>query len=238
MKITFIKHSSFCVELDNHILLFDYFLEGDLPEFDNAKQILVFISHKHSDHFNVGILNLAKKYTNIHFFLGAGLRLNEKYLERNGINIDRDEYITNLYKRQEMDYKNVHVRTIRSTDAGVAYIINCEEKTFYHAGDLNCWCWKTEPEDFNARMKKEYLEELTSIQDVKIDYAFVPLDPHLEENYWMGLSYFMETVSADLVFPMHMWEEFSYIDKYILNEGQAYKDKITKITAEGEEFLF
>ncbi len=238
MKITFIKHSSFCVELDKHILLFDYCLEGELPDFDASKQILVFTSHKHSDHFNVGIFHLHEKYKNIHFFLGAGLRLNEKYLARNGINIDRDAYITNLYKRQEVKYDAVNVRTIRSTDAGVAYIIECEGKIFYHAGDLNCWCWKGESEEFNARMQREYAEELNTISDLNIDYAFVPLDPHLEENYWMGLSYFMEIVGADYVFPMHMWEEFSYIDKYILNEGQAYADKIVKITAPGQEFNY
>ena len=40
MKITYIHHSSFSVELDNAILLFDYF-KGNLPSFDKNKKLLV-----------------------------------------------------------------------------------------------------------------------------------------------------------------------------------------------------
>ena len=237
MDITYIKHSSFCVELKQHVLLFDYFMEGELPEFDSDKEILVFTSHKHSDHFNIQILHLAQKYPRIHFFLGAGLRLNEKYLERNGITIDRDAYITNLYKRQECDYSDIHVRTLRSTDAGVAYLIDCEGYKFYHAGDLNCWCWTEESIEYNQKMKKEYEEEIDTITGEKIDVAFVPLDPHLESTYWMGMSYFMERVGSAHVFPMHMWEEYEYIDRYIQNEGQAYAKYIMRITAPGQRFV-
>ena len=33
MKITYIAHSGFCVELEKHVLLFDYFT-GELPSWD------------------------------------------------------------------------------------------------------------------------------------------------------------------------------------------------------------
>lgn len=238
MVITYIKHSCFCVELERHVLLFDYCLEGELPAFSGDKKLLVFTSHKHSDHFNVGILQLAETYPNAHFFLGAGLRLNEKYLARNGITIDRDAYITNLYKRQECDYEDIHVRTLRSTDAGVAYLIDCEGYKLYHAGDLNCWCWRGEEKEFNARMKREYEAEIDTIRGEKIDFAFVPLDPHLEDTYWMGMSYFMQAVGAAQVFPMHLWEEYDTIGRYKANEGRAYAEHIVNITAPGQRFLF
>ena len=54
----------------------------------------------------------------------------------------------------------------------------------------------------------------------------------------MGLSYFMEAVGADYVFPMHMWEEYSYIERYLANEGKAYADHIVKITKQGQVFVF
>lgn len=238
MIVTYIKHSCFSVELERHVLLFDYFLEGELPEFDPKKEILVFTSHKHSDHFHVGILHLAERYPKIHFFLGAGLRLNEKYLERNGIHIDRDAFVTNLYKRQECDYSDIHVRTLRSTDAGVAYLVDCEGQKFYHAGDLNCWYWLGESQEYNSKMKREYEEEIDTIKGEKVHLAFVPLDPHLESAYWMGMSYFMEAVSAEHVFPMHMWEEYSYIERYAANEGRAYADRIVRITAPNQTFMF
>ena len=64
MKITYIGHSGFSVELESHILLFDYY-EGTMPEFDPAKKLLVFASHSHPDHFNREILKLADVYPNV-----------------------------------------------------------------------------------------------------------------------------------------------------------------------------
>ena len=87
-------------------------------------------------------------------------------------------------------------------------------------------------------MKREYEEEIDTIRGERIDLAFVPLDPHVGSTYWMGLSYFMQAVGAAHVFPMHMWEEYAYIDRYIANEGQAYADAVVKITAPGQRFSF
>ena len=61
MRVTYIGHSGFSVELESHILLFDYY-EGTMPEFDPAKKLLVFASHSHPDHFNREILKLADVY--------------------------------------------------------------------------------------------------------------------------------------------------------------------------------
>ena len=61
MKITYIHHSSFSVELDNTILLFDYF-KGNLPSFDKNKKLYVFSSHSHHDHFDESIFNIEKTH--------------------------------------------------------------------------------------------------------------------------------------------------------------------------------
>ena len=45
MKITYIAHSGFSVELEKQVLLFDYFT-GELPVWDKQKTILVFASAK------------------------------------------------------------------------------------------------------------------------------------------------------------------------------------------------
>ena len=44
MDITYIYHSSFLVELQEYILLFDYY-EGELPPLNPKKHLLVFVSH-------------------------------------------------------------------------------------------------------------------------------------------------------------------------------------------------
>ena len=47
MKITFIEHSGFMVEMEHTVLLFDYY-HGKIPTFDKNKMLYVFVSHSHA----------------------------------------------------------------------------------------------------------------------------------------------------------------------------------------------
>lgn len=84
MKITYIHHSSFSVELERSVLLFDYF-EGEIPEFDPEKSVYVFASHKHHDHYDKKIFELAERYPHILFILSGDICMNSKYMDRIGI---------------------------------------------------------------------------------------------------------------------------------------------------------
>ena len=50
MKVTFIEHSGFMVEMEQNVLLFDYY-QGEIPSFDGSKTLYVFASHSHADHY-------------------------------------------------------------------------------------------------------------------------------------------------------------------------------------------
>ena len=45
MKVTYIYHSSFAVELEKSMLIFDYYGKGDLPERPAGKQVYFLNSH-------------------------------------------------------------------------------------------------------------------------------------------------------------------------------------------------
>ena len=45
MKVTYIYHSGFAVELEKSVLLFDY-CEGELPQWGREKAVYVFASHE------------------------------------------------------------------------------------------------------------------------------------------------------------------------------------------------
>lgn len=77
MRVTYIGHSGFSVELESHILLFDYY-EGTMPEFDPAKKLLVFASHSHPDHFNREILKLADVYPDVEYIFPKDIRIAKK----------------------------------------------------------------------------------------------------------------------------------------------------------------
>ena len=53
MKITYINHSGFLIETKDCYYIFDYY-KGELPLLDKKKEVIVFCSHFHKDHFNPG----------------------------------------------------------------------------------------------------------------------------------------------------------------------------------------
>lgn len=57
MKVTFIEHSGFMVEMEQNVLLFDYY-QGEIPSFDGSKTLYVFASHSHADHYDPAIWKL------------------------------------------------------------------------------------------------------------------------------------------------------------------------------------
>lgn len=76
MQIIFIHHSCFLVELDDKVLIFDYFdgdkvqgmhFTGKLPSYEPDTKIYMFASHSHKDHYDMDILRLTDKYPNIHY---------------------------------------------------------------------------------------------------------------------------------------------------------------------------
>ena len=131
MKITYIHHSSFIVELKNHILLFDYF-QGNLPQFNKNKKLYVFSSHSHHDHFNKSIFKLNKIHPDVTYILSKD------------INSPTSENIKLLDGNEKLVIDNLEIETLQSSDLGVAFIVKVENKTIYHGGDLNWWHWEGE----------------------------------------------------------------------------------------------
>jgi L-ascorbate metabolism protein UlaG (beta-lactamase superfamily) len=112
------------------------------------------------------------------------------------------------------------IRTLVSTDMGVAFYVETEEKRIYHAGDLNVWFWNDEPMEDNLASDKKCRGEMQFLADTLrsaadkskegsaeslLDVAFVPLDPRLEEHAPRCIEAFMQILGAKTVFPMHYW---------------------------------
>ncbi len=114
-----------------------------------------------------------------------------------------------------MELGDITVETLRSTDQGVAFVVSFDDKTIYHAGDLNWWHWKGYTEQGNRLMAKRYQEEINLLRGRHIDVAFVPTDPRLEEFYELGLQYFLEQTETDIVYPMHLWKHYDLIESLI-----------------------
>lgn len=240
MRITYVDHSCFTVEMGNVVCIFDYF-RGELPTFEKEKELYFFASHKHQDHFSLDIFKIGKEYENVTYVLSNDIRLGDNYLIRNEIDPVVKESVLRIGKNvtKEIETKDgiMTVETLRSTDEGVAYVITYQGKTIYHAGDLNWWTWKGETEEEYEAMTRGYLTEIGRIKDRTIDVAFVVLDPRQEERYWWGFDAFMKETDTACVFPMHCWGDYTVIPKLLeRKEADAYKTKIQEIQYEGQQF--
>ena len=224
MRNSYIHHSSFLVELKQLSLLFDYF-QGDvkLPE---GKPAVIFASHRHGDHFSPVIFDFAKERQDVYYVLSDDI-----WEKRTPSGLR--ERILFAGPGQEFSLpwlSGISVRTFKSTDEGVAFLIRSPEGVIYHAGDLNNWQWEGEPKDWNRNMEVNYRRQLEAMKNEKIDVAFVPLDPRQGKDFYRGMDDFMKMVGAARVFPMHCWDDFTVISRLkAMEESKDYRDRIMEI---------
>ncbi len=246
MRVRFVHHSAFVVELDEHVLIFDYFngdrvngynFLGSLPEYTADSDLYFFASHKHADHFDMDILRLKDKYPKAKFILSKDCKMSSHFLSKHGIDPSINESITYVTGLKTYNVDDLIIKTLLSTDAGVAFIVNCEDKNIYHAGDLNDWYIEGAGDINNGKMKRVYQHEIKKIKDF-IDVAFIPVDPRLGDHIYDGFDFFMKTVDVKYAFPMHCWQQYDLIDGYMNRiSNPAFLGRIIKPTHENEEFV-
>ena len=169
MQVIFIHHSCFLVEVDEKVLIFDWFAGdrikgytfcGVIPEYEPDTPVYVFASHKHQDHFDMDVLHWAEKYKNIHYILSKDCKMSPHFLQKHGFPDDIREKITYVSAGEKYQVDDVKIETLRSTDAGVAFYVETRGATFFHAGDLNDWTWEGAGDLINGRMRREYRTQI------------------------------------------------------------------------------
>ena len=221
MQITYIHHSCFLVETSRFYYLFDY-ETGSLPEMNTAKPIFVLSSHGHGDHYNPEIFPLLAE---------SGMQDIRAILSDD---IQPPAHVPTLIVAPGMRYglgPQQILTTFRSTDLGVAFLIEDQQALFYHAGDLNDWVWEEESDVYGREMTYRYRNEIDLLSETlgrqELDAAFVVLDPRQEADYDRGLCYFLEHISAKQVYPMHYWRNPAIIETF-LKDHPEYSLRIQK----------
>lgn len=245
MRVKFVHHSCFVVELEEHVFIFDYFngdrvngytFTGTLPEYSADSDIYFFASHKHADHFDMDILRFKDKYPNAKFILSKDCKMSPNFLKKHGIDPSIREDITYVTGLNTYVVDDIEIRTFLSTDVGVAFLVKCEDRVIFHSGDLYDWHIEGAGDIINGKVKRVYQHEIKKIKDF-VDVAFVPMDPRLENYKYDGFDFFVKTVDAKYIFPMHTWQEFDIIEKYTSRiSNPAMFGRIINITGENQEF--
>ena len=231
IKVTYLYHSGFAVETANHFLVFDYWrntpAKGGLsdgvinPEELKDKNVIVFASHRHKDHYNEVIHSWQEVIKDCRIILS------------DDINSKDGALMVSPRGRYEAD--DYILRTFKSNDEGVAFLVTIDGINIYHAGDLNWWHWEGEKGSWNEDIKKSYIQEIDSIGNEVIDLAFVPLDPRLNLQYSWGLDYFMKTTNTNVVIPMHFGRKTEVIKRLLEDDiSFNYRSRIKPLIARGE----
>ena len=218
MQIIFIHHSCFLVELDDKVLIFDYFdgdkvegmhFTGKLPSYEPDTKIYMFASHSHKDHYDMDILRLADKYPNIHYIFSKDIRISPHFLSKHGIDPAVRDKVTFVSPDNTYHVDDLDIMTLRSTDAGVAFYVASNGVSLFHAGDLNDWEGDGAGDLINGRVRRAFRHEIKKLSEKPINVAFFPMDPKLMEYQFKGFDFFLQNTSAEFVFPMHMWQDYS-----------------------------
>lgn len=225
MKITYIHHSTFCVETDGKALVFDYYngkglpnceYHGEMPEFPRNTPVYVFASHSHRDHFAAEVLTWSARYPHIHYVFAREVKrkLGNSMLKRLGVGEQIKDRITYVRPGERYEIGDLAVETFLSTDSGVAFLVAVSGKLVYHAGDLNWWRWEGETQEFNRHQEEVYKRQIDLLADRSLDVSFVVVDPRQEEDKFLGIDYFLRQVNSRYVVPMHLWKQYDLVREY------------------------
>lgn len=222
MKITYLGHSGFSVETESALLVFDC-IGSELPARPEGKKLVFFVSHYHDDHYSERIFSCADD-PNVCYILDSGIT---HYPENVKINF--------VSERKTYVFGDMTVKTLRSTDCGVAYLVKLDAHTVYHAGDLHLWLWKGASLMQRNAVRRVFESELSLLVDEKIDIAFLPLDPRQEEEGTLGFDYAMQTLNIKCAVPMHFWNDIEYVKRFKATDAAKHcADKICLLLTVGD----
>ena len=209
IKIDYLGHSGFFVENESSMLLFDYYY-GDLSFLEeklDEKPLFVFSSHAHGDHFNPEIFTIVNKHKKTSYHLSFDIK--GKPTVPNNLNIQYLD-VDRTYEIEDLGI----VKTLQSTDEGVAFLIKTSDETLFYAGDLHWWDWPGEDPEWLTEQESVFKREIGKIKNESIDIAFAVLDSRLEDNYAKGMTHILSELHPRYVLPMHFWDDRSVVERF------------------------
>ena len=222
MRIHFLEHSGFLVELPSTALVFDFFRDpaDALADYFRERRargpapvpVVFFVSHAHGDHCSRDILRYADDPL-VFYVLEerAAAALLDDLPPGKGPPSDAVFRVSPDRTRVlRVGSGSIVVDTFGSTDEGVSYLVQAGDLRFFHAGDLNDWYWEEEstPEELlHDEAAFDAIVERIAARVAALgplDAAFLPVDARLGRHALRGPLRFLSRVSAASVVPMHL----------------------------------
>ncbi|MCX6835959.1 MAG: ankyrin repeat domain-containing protein, partial [candidate division Zixibacteria bacterium] len=195
--VWYLGHSGWGIKTRNHFLVFDYWRSDAVPDepelangFIDPREIAglpvtIFSTHEHADHYDTVIFRWKDQIRDINYVFGHRPP-------------DRRDYVY-VGPEESQDLPGMKVSAIRSTDAGVGFIVEVDGLTIFHAGDHAA----AQPE-----LPPAFTSEIDNIAGrwQKIDLAFMPIlgcSIGTPEGVRAGDIYALNKLHPKLFFPQH-----------------------------------
>ena len=199
-RVHYFYNSGWLVETKHHLLVFDFIPHAEsnisfdslLEELKKAsvpdKELLIFISHDHKDHFNDSIFALKARNLTTEFILGW-----------KPVKHPEVATFTILSAGDSVIRKGLSVFTHPATDDGSAFLVKVDGVVIYHAGDHALWA-----DDLLSQFTKQLMEIKNKTGEV--DLAFIPaargmfakcaVDSTVEKGVQLSISILKPKVAA------------------------------------------
>jgi ankyrin repeat protein/L-ascorbate metabolism protein UlaG (beta-lactamase superfamily) len=231
--VWYLGHSGWGIKTQNHFLIFDYWQSAVQPDepglvngYINAAEIAglpvtVFSTHEHADHFDTVMFQWKDQIRDINYVFGHRPSGRNNY--------------TYVGPGESQNLPGMKVSAIRSTDAGVGFIVEVDGLTIYQAGD-------------HAAGQVELPEAFTSQIDYvathwpKIDLAFMPVmgcSIGTPEAVRAGDFYALNKLHPRVTFPEHvLGSEQAYAEFKRLAAQAGLTDSIDCAEHRGDLFRY
>ena len=233
LKITYIYHDCFLLRYGNTILLFDYpedinrEAEEYITKTLNGRNLIVFISHSHRDHFTEKFLNFKKYVKDFKCVVSRDVKeVCKQCLECNVV--------------EEGDYLkigDIKVKAYGSSDLGVSYLLEVVNTRIYFAGDNVDWRREELSQEFNEKIWKTFSK---TIEEILKDYGKVNIvfAGFCEKcsNYG-GIPYIAEKLKPELIVPMHLKGHVELL-KIFKNYFKKLETKVFYYTKLGDSYTY
>ena len=169
------------------------------------RNVYVFVSHIHADHYNREIFNWLSERDDIHYILSDDIKRSAQSLP--AVKGKGRHTVDFIACGGRLRVGALDVTAYGSTDTGVSFHVVAEGGiSIFHAGDLNFWHWRDASTAAEVAAADElFTMELNRIRlgIKKIDVAFFPVDPRMGSDYYRGAIRFCEAMKPSVLVPMH-----------------------------------
>ena len=243
-QVYYLGHSGWAVRTENSVLIFDYWSRSKLsgspglvngtinPDEIKDKNVYVFVSHDHGDHYDEAIYPWSKSIKNITYVYGFDPNKSKVNKEK-GYNGPDFVYIEN---NQSKNLGNAKISTLQSNDTGQGFLVEIDGVSIYHPGDHALFTKEDEP---GFKKEVNYIAGINS----NVDIAFLPVTGcpvrWKKENIVEGFFYTVDKLNPKEVYPMHAFNrEYTLQEFADIAKERDYSTNIVCVNNCGDQSLY